>query len=93
MRSRRILSFGTFDMERCAAPVHPPPPLVECCGIPLKPKYGLNGAPTICCWYIGKSRSPVPRCCGTAYCVVVSFLMNHSWLFMASAWLRLEGRS
>jgi hypothetical protein len=24
MRSRRILSFGTFDMERCAAPVHPP---------------------------------------------------------------------
>jgi hypothetical protein len=25
--------------------------MVECRGIPLKPKYGLNGAPSVCCWY------------------------------------------
>jgi hypothetical protein len=25
-----------------------------CRGIPLKPKYSLNGAPTFCCRYIGK---------------------------------------
>jgi hypothetical protein len=25
------------------------PLLVECCGIPLKPKDGLNGAPSVCC--------------------------------------------
>jgi hypothetical protein len=41
---------------RCAASVRLPPP-VECRVIPLKPKYGLNGAPTFCCRFIGNSRS------------------------------------
>jgi hypothetical protein len=47
--------WASVGGPRCADSVHPPP-LVECCGIPLKPKNGLNGAPSLCCSYIGNSR-------------------------------------